>query len=98
MRNPRITLTITPAQGALLDDLARLPRRDQAGRIRDLAVIGLALTGGAAVAPAQSSSLIPAAIQQTAIPTPNPAVGTGGVSAQRARVGRLKGKLLGDGS
>jgi hypothetical protein len=93
MRNPRITITVTPAQADLSADLARLPRRDQAGRIRDLAMLGLVLTKGATVAPAQSSSLVPAAIQQTT--TPNPAPNPGGATAQRARAARLNGRLLG---
>lgn len=95
MRNPRITITLSPAQADLLADLARLPRRDQAARIRDLAVIGLTLTrcAAVAVAPVQPLSSVPAAIQQAT--TPNPAPVSGKALGQRARVAAMKGRLFG---
>ena len=61
-RNERVTVTITKAQTDLLDDLSRFPKRDKATRIRDLAMIGLAVARGggvvttAAVAPAVAVS------------------------------------------
>lgn len=84
MRNPRITITLTPAQADLLADLARLPRGDQAGRIRDLAVIGLALTKGAAVAPERSSSPVPT-IQQAKASSLVLSPGEAGGVGKRAR-------------
>lgn len=98
MRNPRITITLTSAQSDLLADLARLPRRDQAARIRDLAVIGLTLTrcAAVAVAPVQPLSSVPAAIQQAT--TPSLAQNSGEAAGRKARAAAMKGKLFGGGS
>ena len=56
MRNRRIVISVTQAQMDLISDLDRMPRRDQGTRIRDLAMIGLTLLKGGAVAAPVSPS------------------------------------------
>lgn len=73
----------------LISDLDRMPRRDQGTRIRDLAMIGLAISkgGAAAVATAAPQAPVPAKEKEYVL--------TEAEKRGKANVARVKGGLMG---